>query len=76
MIDPVAFFRDAVPLHAEKRASSDVLYLWSYGAIFLAKAEGGEVSFSIVEAESEEMDRLLRGAGADRVLSVYSQEVR
>ncbi len=73
MIDPAAFFRNAVPLHAEKRASSDVLYLWSYGAIFIAKAEGGELSFSIVEPESEDMDLLIKGAGADRVLEVYAR---
>jgi hypothetical protein len=73
MMDLEAFFTSAVPLYAEARAFSAVAWYWSAGVVWRAEAfSAGELRFKVVEPDTAEMEELVRGAGADRILEVYS----
>lgn len=68
-----AFFASAVPLFSFVARGRAVCFWWCRGAVLRGEVRSsGEVLFELVDPDTPEMEELVRGAGADRLLEVYA----
>lgn len=73
-MDLEAFFRSAVPLYAVAEPARAVCYWWCRGVILRGAVDGGpDVHFELVEPDTPEMEELVRCAGPDLLLELYSR---
>ena len=76
-MDLEEFFQLAVPLYSVAEPSGVVCYWWARGIILRGSLrEPDEMTFDVVEPDSRDMEELVRGAGSDHLLELYSTEMR